>query len=353
MGRLMGRENEADKVLVTDIPNLAPRRRDSVERIVKQLFPRAEVHFGGSIYETGFASEWKRRRRVAEMEVLDVYLYRRLAPGSLPAREVEETIAAMSDRKTLDEIFGRRGEDELRALFTRLADFDGAFPDEAPEVAIEAVLACGVGFGDAFSDMSGSVLVDRLLRGLPRARIKETLERLAYPNLSRRYELVRIVGYRERGGMVEDAEAAELAGHVAEAVLARSAEELVVEEDLGALIRLAQREHGDALRQRLPEWLSDDAFFVRFIFAHRWITFGAAGRDDPDGRTLHLNWPDLLKDVELDDLRRRIEAIAPVWVEAEFEEDVVTIWGQARHFAENPAAAEEAAARWPSADSRG
>lgn len=349
MARLMGRENEADKELVVRIPVLAPRRPEVVERIIRQLFPRAETHFGGSTYEAGFTSEWKRTRRVAEIEVLDIYLYRRLAPGALPAHEVEEAVAAMADRQRLDEIFGRLGDAELRGLLSRLADFDGAFPDEAPDIAIQALLTRGVGFGDSFSDMSGSVLVTRLLRGLAPERIKETVEHLTYPNLSRRYDLVRTVGYREDSGrgMVEEAEAIELARQVIEATLECSAEQLAGEEDLGPLILLLQREAGEDLQSRLPEWLADDAFFVQLVFAHRWIAYRGTGHDGSTSKVLHLNWPGLLEIIDLEHLRYRIEEIDSTWVEAEFDEDTVVIWDQARYFADNPSAGDEAASRWP------
>ena len=349
MDRLMGRENEADKELVTRIPALAPRRPENVERIIRQLFPRADVHFGGSIYETGFAQEWKRTRRVAEIEVLDIYLYRRLAPGALPAHEVEEAVAAMTDPQRLDEIFGRLGDDELRGLLSRLADFDGAFPDEAPEIAIQAILTRGVGFGDSFRDMAGSVLVTRLLRDLAPERIKKTLEHLTYPSLSRRYDLVRTVGFREDKGdrMIEEDDALELAQQLIESTLASSAEQLAGEEDLGPLILLLQREAGEDLQRRLPEWIADDAFFVQLVFGHRWIAYRGTNPDGSVGKVLHLNWPGLLEVIDLEHLRRRIEEIDSTWVEAEFDEDTMVIWDQARHFADDPAAGEDAASRWP------
>ena len=177
--RLMGRENEADKELVTRIPALAPSRPDSVERIIKQLFPRAEVHFGGSIYEAGFANEWKRTRRVAEIEVLDIYLYRRLAPGALPLTKSRRRSLRWHPQR-FGEIFGRLGDDELVSPQpTRRLRW--GFPDGAPEIAIQAVLTRGVGFSDSFRDMSGSVLVTRMLRDLAPEQIKETLEHLTYP----------------------------------------------------------------------------------------------------------------------------------------------------------------------------
>ncbi len=52
-----------------------------------------------------------------------------------------------------------------------------------------------------------------MLCDLAPEQIKETLEHLAYPNLSRRFDLVRTVGYREGSAlqMVEEAETIELA----------------------------------------------------------------------------------------------------------------------------------------------
>lgn len=350
IGWLMGKGDEKAEELITRIPALAPRRPEQVRKILRELFPLSEVHFGGADFGSGFAQEWKRTRRVADIEVLDIYLYRRLAPGALPAREVEKAVVALADPEQLREIFDRLGDDELRGLFSRLADFEGAFPDKAPEVAIDAILARGVGFGDSFRDMSGSMLIVRLLRGLSPKRVKRILDRLAYPNLSRRYDLVRMVDYHEDGGrrMVEERDAAELTRGVVDATLELSAEQLAGEEDLGPLILLLQQMAAERLQRRLSEWLSDDRFFVRLVFAHRLTAYRGMRSDGSANEVLQLNWPPLLGLVGLTALQRRTEAIDPIWVKAEFGEDVVAIWDQARYFINDPAAGEEAARRWPS-----
>jgi hypothetical protein len=345
--QLLNRDSEEDKTLVAKIPAVAPRRPKQVQKILGQLFPLSETQFGGS-RKSMLTAEWKRERRVADLEVLETYLHRRLAPGVIPAREVEEALAALADRERLQELFSTLDDRELADLYGRLADFEGAFPDSAPEIAIELIMAKGVGLGGGFQDISGSVLITRMLRPLKPERVKQVLDQLHYPNLSRRYGILRTVAYREDSGrMVSEEDAAELTHQLIEATLASSAAELAGEEDLGPLILLLHREAYEELETRLPDWLANDRFFVELVYAHRLVAVRGTEADGSTKTVSQLTWPALLELVDLETLRLRIEEIDPDWVEGEFGRDRFLIWDQARFYADSPAAGNEEAERWP------
>ena len=146
--------------------------------------------------------------------------------------------------------------------------------------------------------------------------------------------------------MVEEAETIELARQVVEATLECSAEQLAGEEDLGPLILLLQREANEDSSAAYASGRRR-CFLCQLVFAHRWTAYRGTNPDGSTGKVLHLNWPGLLEVIDLEHLRRRIEEIDSTWVEAEFDEDTVVIWDQARYFVDNPAAGDEAASRWP------
>jgi KAP family P-loop domain len=330
---LLGKTDDAgDKEKVERI-SVESRQPSYVNRIVKQLFPQAERLLGGSAYHDSIASEWKAACRVADGDVFGIYLHRRLAPGALPARDVERVLELFGDEVALRQEFGRLDDDALQRLYTRLADYRGELSFEQVQTALTVVMDLGVGFGDSYRDMSGAILVRQLLDVVASGRVLELVRALSYPNLSRRYELMRAVGYRgdRREGMVSESDAEALEQGLVTDLLAADATSLIAEPDFAVLIGLLEKRNHDRFIERVRVWGEQDTFFVRLVAAYAMEKFG--GRNQ---RIVQLNWFALDDVLEVAGLRSRFEQIELAWVEEEFDEDIGILWQQALRYLDYP-----------------
>lgn len=313
-----------------------------VEGILKELFPRAARYLDATLHVNVSDAELKAARRVGAGEVFDIYLFRRLAPSALPSREVEEVLGLFRDRDALRTKLESLEDDAVRALYLRLADYAEKFPP-AWRPALEAVMHRGVGFSDSFGDMSGSLLLRRLLDQVPAEDLPALLRDLDYPNLSRRYELLRAVEHPRRDGPPLAAPEVEaLKAQLVEQVLAETARDLAAEPDLGPLIGLTGRHSGDLLRARLPDWLPDDDFLVRFVAAHQMTKVAERNQ-----RTVQLDWPALIKLVPADVLGPRLEMLDPEQIGSQYDADTLVLWQQALRYVAFPEDAEADLRGWP------
>jgi len=329
-------------------------RREAIEEVLRRLFPFAESRLGGASYSEGFVPEWRGERRVAAAEVFSVYLHKRLPLGSLPARDVERAVRIMGDGEKLEELFASLSDEEVETLLRRLVEYVRRFPAENPEVAVSAILRQAprlrreAGFGDFGADMAGSRIVYRLLREHEPERVAEIVMRIEFPDFSGRYDVVRMVGYREGSGhrLVEEQVATGLEDELADAMLAASPAELAAERDLGPLVAFLERKRAEELCERLAEWIADDRFLVSLVAAHRRTSLSNTVGEAAVCRTVQLEWHGLVRLVDLERLRERLGAIDPKWVEDDFDTDTVTVWEQALRYLDAPEAAEREVRRF-------
>lgn len=344
---------------VKAIPALASAgRQEAVEEVLRRLFPLAESALGGPAYSESFLPEWRGERRVASAEVFSVYLHKRLPPGALPARDVERAVRLLDDERELDEYFASLADEELEGLLTRLVEYEPKFPAARAEVAISVILRHRgrlrheVSFNDFGGDMAASRVVYRLLRGRGAEETAELVKRIEFCDLSGRYDVVRMVGYREGSGhrLVAEDDAAKLEGDLAEAILATAPAQLAAERDLGPLIAFLARERDAELRGRLADWIADDRFLVRLVGAHRRTSLSNTVGEAAVRRTVQLDWPRLTALVDLASLRKRLAEIDLDWVEGEANDDTLTVWRQALRYADDPDAAARETRRFHDGD---
>ena len=341
---LLGKTDDAaDKEKVEGISTEA-RQPTYVDRIVKQLFPHAERLLGGSAYHGSIALEWKAACRVADGDVFDIYLHRRLAPGALPTREVERILGLFGDEAALRQEVGHFDDDALQRLYMRLGDYQGELSFEEVQNALVVVMDRGVGFGDSYRDMSGAVLVRQLLDAVAPGRVLELVRAVTFPNLSRRYELIRAVGYRgdRREGLVSESDAEALEQELVADFLAANAASLAAEPDFAGLIGLLERQNRDGFIERVRDWGREDAFFVRLVAA-----YGMEKFSERNQRIVQLNWFALDDVLEAAELRDRFEQIELAWVEQEFGEGTDILWQQALRYLDHPDDAKAELAGWP------
>lgn len=314
--------------------------------LLKRLFPETERYLGDPGAVGNSESEWRVARRVADPEAFDAYLYRRLPPGTLPARDVERTVRALADESQLNEIFDALDDEELRGLLDRLVHYEREFTPAAAVPAINAILKRVVPLSGGFREMSGALLVQRLLRGLEPKGVAAALEQVAFPSLSSRYEVVRMVGHSDTSGhrLVSARDDARLEREICDEVLASTAEKLADEVDIGPLVSLAERLQGDRLRSLRSKWIRDDRFFVRLLTSYRITSIvGFANRP-----SVQLLWPRAVEAFGETELGRRVPQIDPAWVEREFDDETAATWRQALRYLDDPKAGEREAAPYMS-----
>jgi hypothetical protein len=329
------KSEEADKKQVKSIVEVSsdPYR---VEELIRKLFPLSDRYFGGSRYsDPRSRSEWRTQFRVASADVLDIYLSRRLAPGAIPARQVESILASFSDRGALATKLQDLEDDVLRDLYMRLSDYEGDWSPEQLRNVIEVVMHREVGFGDTFSDSSGAFLLRSLLRSAPPEEIAGILRGLDYPDRSHQFELLRAAAYQSERHqrMVSEEDAATLEREFLSEILAGDGRDLVGEREFGHLVGYLESQDRDGLVKRLPEWLADRTFLVWFVTAHK--SHVSSG---PNDRAVRLEWSSLSDVMNAAKCLGLIREVDPVWVEVNFNGETQELWQQARRYLDDPEA---------------
>jgi predicted KAP-like P-loop ATPase len=350
-------DREADERhrLAVDSALRAARRQQPVRDLLHELFPAVRRFMGGSNYGSSWEATWRRERRVASMEVLEIYLARGLEPGAIAQSLIRAIMTALDDRATLDRLFESLDGEAVERLANRLEDYDGQFETEHPEHLIGALLdRSGAmrtgrrGIYDMGADMALSRALLRILRNRDAEAVRCAVSAVRTESLWGHYELVLLVGHVEGAGhkLVSEENAKRLERALSKEVLAASSERLARERELAAILRMAHWSEPDALRAQLDDWLREPRFVRSLLdsavlegFGH---TFGRAGLR----RTYQLGWRGLTDMASEERLARAVGEAAP-WFEAQMlSERERAALDQALRYAEDPDAAAHDLDRW-------
>ena len=356
VGRVGATINDAHKEQVQAALDAAGTKRATAERIVRELFPAASRHLGGSNYGSEWLHTWRRQRRVANPEVFDIYLRRRVAPGDVPARAIEEVFAAFEDPERLDALLSAFDPDQLEQTLIRLNAYERDFPGTHPELTIATFMRHGEQLARRhrhMGDLGGphmnlSRLVYRLLRNLSPDQVAATVEATSFPNFSSRFEVVRQVGHREGSGhrLVDPEKAKSYEEQLASDLLVASAADMAWELDLGVLLGMIQALRSEDAPAAIAKWSDDDRFFVRLVGTHLRTSLSNTLGQVAVRRHTQLDWPALVAQVGLEKAIERIGEIDPAQVDTNFDEDTRDAWNQAVRYAADPTAGERDATRW-------
>lgn len=112
------RRAESIKALLSGIPD---ERQRGLQEIIKLLFPRAAVAFGGMSYGSEFMQKWDRELRVCSPSVFDRYFSLSLASGDVSEYELLALLAMAGDAMSLtSELQRLSGEGKLNAALDRI-----------------------------------------------------------------------------------------------------------------------------------------------------------------------------------------------------------------------------------------
>jgi predicted KAP-like P-loop ATPase len=319
----------------------------TAREVLRELFPAAGRHLGGSNYGSGYHSTWRRALRVAHPAVFQVYLSKQIQPTDVSTELVQRALGLLSDAEAFRREIDRLDATQLADLLTRLEDYEGKFPVEvAPAIPVLYELIPRLppreGMLSIEPDMRVTRVVLRLLANRESATVTEivaqTIKHL--PSLSDYWSLVRLVGHLEGGGhrLVSESEAELLEEQLVTAILNASAQQLAAERDLARLISLAIDRRPTEARANAIRDVADDGFLLGLIAG-----YCSEVRSD-FGRRLQLQWDHLVALVGEELLIRRVKELPdpPEGTDA----DTLEMLAQARRYAADPEKAEQELAEY-------
>jgi hypothetical protein len=269
------------KARVTAILEAGGELGGVVERMLELLFPASAQVLGATSFAQEFDAEWRRDRRVADSEVLSIYLAKSLPAGTIPVAEVDAALRALGDSGELDRRLAALDVDGMKALLQRLLDYRRSFTVDQATAALPVLLNHRDRFstdsegifdwhGDAF-DVGRVVL--RLIEAVPDEDQRFAVVQATLPlvrSLSSWQELVRIVGRRPGSGhelvTQEQADALEqlLARRIMETM---DTEALAQERDLARLLAAAREVVGEGIDPKVRDLVAEDHTFVELLRA--------------------------------------------------------------------------------------
>jgi hypothetical protein len=242
-----------------------------VSELCRLLFPATERYLGSNTtWPSSWLPIWRKHRRVANPDVLAIYLSKQLAPGTVPAATVEMAVLAMTRKEVFQASVDNLLPDDLDDFLARLAGY-------ADDVASDAVLpGCTVLLGlyprlraqsKGFLDSGPEIAVDRVVLQLLR-QVDDEAERTniveelcaAVGGFTGRVRLLRLVGRRpnpEMERLIPAAESDRLFREVCRELRHASAAQVVAERDPLPLLAEALAEE-PADRGNVDLLLQDD-----------------------------------------------------------------------------------------------
>jgi predicted KAP-like P-loop ATPase len=341
-------DEERAKSQVEAIVGAADPFSDQVGAMITRLFPAAGRHLGRSSYGGEWLARWRRERRVAHPEVLDIYLQKALPPGVLPATLVEGALANFGDPQALSALLDGLSDHDLESLLGRLEHYEEDFPTECAERTIAAFFNVQDRLQrpkrhvfDLGADFAVPRIVLRVLRKLDQGEVARVV-RVALPEiatLSDRGDLVRMVGYREDAGhkLVSETDAGELQSAFFDELLAADGARLRPERDLLRLLFWARGEREAAVQERVEQLVGDDDFLLGLLRAALGETVGSSVGDAAVRRSQQLNWAALTELVSHTVLADRVRQLHTPEVQEGLDERTKLALEQARRFADGPA----------------
>ncbi|MCK9494540.1 MAG: P-loop NTPase fold protein [Dehalococcoidia bacterium] len=214
----------------------------SVMDVLEVLFPFTNTYLGCMNYGGEWNATFRKERRVACDEVLEIYLSIGLEPSDVPTPFVEATFASLTDAQALSSLLDTPGLN-LHATMERLEDFEHEYPPEAVGTAVPVILdrlAClsdrSPGIFELAPRISGTRVILRLLRRIEDPQQLSILIEQIVPHvgtLSGKRTLIEMVGHREGIGhrLVDEDTAARLENVLVEEVITEEPDSLAKDWD--------------------------------------------------------------------------------------------------------------------------
>ncbi|MXX25458.1 MAG: AAA family ATPase, partial [Caldilineaceae bacterium SB0668_bin_21] len=112
------RDRETEEILSAMLER-AGDERVILSSVLAILFPATQGFLGRSSYGQNWIASWRRQRRVACEEVLHIYLQAGLDEGTIPSREVQELVEALTDEEKLTSLLDALDGQKFEAALER------------------------------------------------------------------------------------------------------------------------------------------------------------------------------------------------------------------------------------------
>lgn len=242
------------KQQVDGLIQAAGERGEVVRSLIERLFPAGQRHIGGSHYGSDWMRSWLRERRVANEQLLRLYLERVAGEGLQTFAYAERAWALITDRVALERFLRSLELDRRQDVISSLEAYEDQF---GPEHVVPATVVLLNLLPDlpererGMFDLDTRLVVGRVVYRLVRvlrdpqaieAAVREILPQV--PSLSSQLELLTKVGYLEGAGhkLVSEAAAKSLEKEWRARVRVASADTLAGEKELLRVLFMTRRD---------------------------------------------------------------------------------------------------------------
>jgi predicted KAP-like P-loop ATPase len=259
------------KKMVTDVIARGRGQEEEIQRLLTMVFPTLKGFLGGMSYGPDWIKSWRKARRMAYPDVLNVYLTRAIPEGTLPSRAVREFLGNMDNEAILSERLEHMSPAQLEQLLGRLVDYENDFQPDTVATAItvlaEQLPRMRQGRAAVFdpgADLVLSEVISRLLRRVQRTETAVLLEKIL-PRLSSLSARGLVVEVAKRDELLGKQEIVRFEAQIAEDLLKSTADQLTLERDLTPLLHNAKLQDQAGYARKLHELVMHDRAFTRLL----------------------------------------------------------------------------------------
>jgi predicted KAP-like P-loop ATPase len=242
------------KKKIDSLVEMNKEHADVVRAMIRRLFPASQRHLGGSQYPPTWLHSWLKKRRVAHVDVLRLYLERVAGEGLQSFVAAEQAWSEFADREALEKKLRLVDAEMLQDVIASLESYEDEFkpPHVVPAVITLLNLLPDLpqrarGMFDLDARFTVGRVTLRLLRCLNgpaavEAAIRQILPELA--SLSSKFDLILQIGYQPNAGfkLVREEAATEFERNWRGEVRSASVSQLALEKQLLSVLIYAKRE---------------------------------------------------------------------------------------------------------------
>ncbi len=252
---------------------------DVLTSLCKFLFPMSRFAIDNHVYDGSSLRRWRRERRVACAEVLDIYLERAVRNGAAKASLLRALVECFGDERAVDDTLAKLSPEELEATLGRMEDHAADLAKCAFENGLVAVLrhADRLRRGRTHPfDPGADMVVSRLILWTLRAadgenRRVEALRSILSRTSSFSWRAV-IVGlaqrHKDQEPLINETVAKTMLDELRAEVLDSTPGRLMTEREPALAVQMAYDESTETFDPRLHVFLEHSGFF-RAMLASR------------------------------------------------------------------------------------
>jgi hypothetical protein len=272
-----GGERDAAATRVKTFFTLGGDEEKVVRDLCKLVFPTSRFAIDNHLFDGSWLRRWRRGRRVACAEVLNVYLERGVRDGAARASGLRRLVAGFGDESAVDQMLSGLSAEALESTLAGLEDHAADLAKCAVENGLVAVLRHAdrlrLGRGQPF-DFGADLVVSRLILWTLRnvqdrgRRIEAVTAILARTHsFTWRADILRVVQRNDDDEpLIDEAVASAMSASLKSEVLASTPERLAVEREPYLVARMAHDDTTKTFDPRLRGFL-EHAGFVRAFLA--------------------------------------------------------------------------------------